>query len=53
MEHFVTLLLHNIHPAASSVWPRLQGPGLCGLQLKHTHTQRTEEYMYSVILMQD
>lgn len=32
-----TLPLHNIHPAASSASPTLQGPGLCGLQLKHTH----------------
>lgn len=29
----LTLLLRNIHPAASSVSPKLQGPGLCGLQL--------------------
>lgn len=32
-----TSLLHNIHPAASSASPAPQGPGLCGLQLKHTH----------------
>lgn len=30
----LTLLLHSSHPEVSSEWPVLQGPSLCGSQLK-------------------